>query len=93
MLKFADFNVSFSHRKDSTSSLDNNENNLTDSTKVRLLHRQLETLQSQPLDDRRKYSDIRRYWSDSNGLNSMALDGNELYRTTSSPSILGKHSP
>ena len=73
-------------RKDSSSSVDN-ENNLTDSTKVRLLH-QLVDMQSQPVTERRKFSDSRRYWSDSSGLDN-TLEVNQLCRTSSSPGVLG----
>ncbi|XP_031570861.1 uncharacterized protein LOC116305153 isoform X2 [Actinia tenebrosa] len=73
--------------KDSTSSIDN-ESNLTDSTKVRLLHRQLVDLQTQSLTERRKYSDVRRYWGDSTSLHSSLEVNPTLHRTLSSPSVL-----
>ncbi|EDO49694.1 predicted protein [Nematostella vectensis] len=75
---------SFRWRAASASS-DNDFNNLTDAIKAKMLHRQLLELQTQSLSDRRKYSDVRRYWVDP----TQAQAGDPvIHRTSSSPSIL-----
>ncbi|XP_078369044.1 uncharacterized protein LOC144653017 isoform X2 [Oculina patagonica] len=60
--------------------------NLTDATKVQFLQSQLLAIQTQSVQERRKFSDTRRYWTDPMIANNMAV--NELQRASSSPSLL-----
>ena len=62
--------------------------NLTDATKVQFLQNQLITIQSQSVQERRKFSDTRRYWTDLTIADNLGV--NELHRASSSPSLLGK---
>ena len=68
------------------------ETNLTDATKVQFLQNQLLAIQTQSVQERRKYSETRRYWTDPMLANNLGV--NELHRASSSPSLLGelKHS-
>ena len=62
--------------------------NLTDTSKVQFLHDQLMTIQSQSVQERRKFSETRRYWTDLMIANN--LEASELHRASSSPSLLGE---
>lgn len=64
------------------------DTNLTDATKVQFLQNQLIAIQSQSVQERRKFSDIRRYWTDLTLADNLVV--NELHRASSSPSLLGK---
>jgi len=62
------------------------DTNLTDATKVQFLQNQLLAIQSQSVQERRKYSETRRYWTDPMIANNLGV--NELHRASSSPSVL-----
>lgn len=62
--------------------------NLTDATKVQFLQSQLLAIQTQSVQERRKFSETRRYWTDPMIANNMGV--NELQRASSSPSLLGE---
>lgn len=62
--------------------------NLTDATKVEFLQSQLLAIQTQSVQERRKFSETRRYWTDPMIANNMGV--NELHRASSSPSLLGE---
>lgn len=64
------------------------ETNLTDATKVQFLQNQLIAIQTQSVQERRKYSQTRRYWTDPMIANNLGV--NELHRASSSPSLLGE---
>lgn len=64
------------------------DTNLTDATKVQFLQNQLIAIQSQSVQERRKFSDTRRYWTDLTIADNLGV--NELHRASSSPSLLGK---
>lgn len=65
--------------------------NLTDASKVQFLQNQLLAIQTQSVQDRRKFSETRRYWTDPVIANNSGL--NELQRASSSPSLLGERLP
>lgn len=67
------------------------DTNLTDATKVQFLQSQLFAIQTQSVQERRKFSETRRYWTDPMIANNLGL--NELQRASSSPSLLGEWSP
>jgi len=62
------------------------DTNLTDATKVQFLQSQLFAIQTQSVQERRKFSETRRYWTDPMIANNLGL--NELQRASSSPSLL-----
>jgi len=62
--------------------------NMTDATKVQFLQSQLFAIQTQSVQERRKFSETRRYWTDPLIANNLVL--NELQRASSSPSLLGE---
>lgn len=62
------------------------DTNLTDATKVQFLQSQLLAIQTQSVQERRKFSETRRYWTDPVTANNLGL--NELQRASSSPSLL-----
>ena len=62
--------------------------NLTDATKVQFLQTQLLAMQTQSVQERRKFSDTRRYWTDPMIANNLGVK--ELQRASSSPSLLGE---
>lgn len=62
------------------------DTNLTDATKVQVLQSQLLAIQTQSVQERRKFSETRRYWTDPVTANNLGL--NELQRASSSPSLL-----
>ena len=64
------------------------DTNLTDATKVQFLQSQLLAIQTQSVQERRKFSETRRYWTDPVIANN--LGSNELQRASSSPSLLGE---
>lgn len=64
------------------------DTNLTDATKVQFLQNQLLAIQSQSVQERRKFSENRRYWTDPMIANNLGV--NELHRASSSPSLLGE---
>ena len=64
------------------------DTNLTDATKVEFLQNQLRAIQSQSVQERRKYSETRRYWTDSVVADNFGV--NQLHRASSSPSLLGE---
>jgi len=64
------------------------DTNLTDATKVQFLQSQLFAIQTQSVQERRKFSETRRYWTDPMIANNLGL--NELQRASSSPSLLGE---
>ena len=64
------------------------DTNLTDATKVQFLQSQLLAIQTQSVQERRKFSETRRYWTDPVIANNLGL--NELQRASSSPSLLGE---
>lgn len=67
------------------------DTNLTDATKVQFLQSQLIAIQTQSVQERRKFSETRRYWTDPIIANNLGL--NELQRASSSPSLLGERLP
>ena len=62
--------------------------NLTDATKVQFLQSQLLAMRTQSVQERRKFSDTRRYWTDPVIANNLGVK--ELKRASSSPSLLGE---
>lgn len=62
------------------------DTNLTDARKVQFLQSQLLAIQTQSVQERRKFSETRRYWTDPVTANNLGL--NELQRASSSPSLL-----
>lgn len=60
--------------------------NLTDATKVQFLQSQLLAMRTQSVQERRKFSDTRRYWTDPVIANNLGVK--ELKRASSSPSLL-----
>lgn len=67
------------------------DTNLTDASKVQFLQSQLLAIQTQSVQERRKFSETRRYWTDPMIANNLGL--NELQRASSSPSLLGEWLP
>ena len=65
------------------------DTNLTDASKVQFLQSQLLSIQTQSVQERRKFSETRRYWTDPM-IASNNLGLNELQRASSSPSLLGE---
>ena len=61
---------------------------LTDATKVQFLQSQLLAMRTQSVQERRKFSDTRRYWTDPVIANNLGVK--ELKRASSSPSLLGE---
>lgn len=91
--------VSFEVNTESAESSDNENNdicvgseyqatNLTDANKVQFLQKELLAIQTQSVQERRKFSDTRRYWTDPMIANNVGV--NELQRASSSPSVLGE---
>ena len=66
-----------------------NQENLTDASKVQVLQQQLQALHSQSMNERRKYSTTRRYWTDPVLINN-GNSTSTMHKASSSPSLLGK---
>lgn len=89
--KSAEFEVHSTNLSDESDNIcagpEYQDTNLTDATKVQFLQSQLLAIQTQSVQERRKFSETRRYWTDPVTANNLGL--NELQRASSSPSLLG----